>query len=221
MGELLLASATNKHRTMKPILIALITLCAFTASAQRTMKDYVNQTCDIVFLGLDFTRMKFVASPWKDSSEKIKNESIPAWNEQLGESGRFNWKKAFQNDNLIIDYGPVTKANATIDETQFHTKTPHTINKEVLADVVKAFDMGDRTDGIGVSIVIEAFDQNTLTGYGYIVFFDIATRELLHKQSVSGKAFGVTLFTYWAKAILGMRDIVASRVLRDVQKKYK
>jgi hypothetical protein len=139
----------------------------------------------------------------------------------LGESGRFNWNKAFQNDNLIIDYGPVSKANATIDETQFHTLTPHTVSKSVLAETVKELDMADYKDGIGVSIVIEAFDNNTLTGYGYIVFFDIATRELLHKQSVSGKAFGVTLFTYWAKAILGMRDIVASRVLRDVQKKFK
>lgn len=206
---------------MRPIIIALLTICTFSATAQRTMTDYVNKTCDIVWLGLDFTRMKFVASPWRDSPEKIKNESIPAWNEQLGESGRFDWKKAFQNENLIIDYGPVTKANATIDETQFHTKTAHTINKEVLAEVVKEFDMGDRTDGIGVAIVIEAFDQNTLTGYGYITFFDINTRQLLHKQAVSGKAFGVTLFSYWAKAILGMRDIVASRVLRDVVKKYK
>ncbi len=185
------------------------------------MTDYVKKSCDIVWLGLDFTKMKFVASPWKDSPEKIKNESIPAWNEQLGESGRFDWKKAFQNENIIIDYGPVTKSNATIDETKFHTMTAHTINKEVLAEVVKGFDMGDHKDGIGVTIIIEAFDQNTLTGYGYITFFDIATRQLLHKQSVSGKAFGVTLYTYWAKAILGMRDIVASRVLRDIEKKYK
>lgn len=206
---------------MKHILFILLTVTAFSASAQRTMNDYVNKSCDIVFLGLDFTRMKFVASPWKDSPGKIKNETIPAWNEQLGESGRFNWSKAFQNDNLIIDYGPVSKANATIDEMQFHTLTPHTINKAVLAETVKALDMGDRNDGIGVVIVIEAFDNNTVTGYGYITFFDIATREVLHKQSVSGKAFGVTLYTYWAKAILGMRDIVASRVLRDVQKKYR
>jgi len=221
VGIVLLASATNIHPTMKAILIIFLSVCTLSASAQRTMTDYVNKTCDIVWLGLDFTKMKFVASPWKDSPEKIKNETIPAWIEQLGESGRFDWKKAFQNDDLIIDYGPVTKANAMIDETQFHTKTPHTISKEVLAEVVKAFDMGDRTDGIGVTIVIEAFDQNTLTGYGYITFFDINTRQLLHKQAVSGKAFGVTLYTYWAKAILGMRDIVASRVLRDVQKKYK
>jgi len=206
---------------MRFVLFILLSALSFNAVAQRTMTDYVNKTCDIVWLGLDFTRMKFVASPWKDSPEKIKNETIPAWNEQLGESGRFNWNKAFQNDKLIIDYGPVSKANATIDETQFHTLTPHTVNKEVLAETVKELDMADYKDGIGVSIVIEAFDNNTLTGYGYIVFFDIATRELLHKQSVSGRAFGVTLFTYWAKAILGMRDIVASRVLRDVQKKFK
>lgn len=206
---------------MKHLLIIFLSVSSLSTFAQRTMTDYVNKTCDIVWLGLDFTKMKFVASPWKDAPEKIKSETIPAWNEQLGESGRFDWKKAFQNDNIIIDYGPVTKANATIDETQFHTMTPHTINKEVLAEVVKAFDMGDHKDGIGVTIVIEAFDQNTLTGYGYITFFDIATREVLHKQSVSGKAFGVTLYTYWAKAILGMRDIVASRVLRDVVKKYK
>lgn len=203
------------------IILLLLSASSLPCLAQRTMTDYVNKTCDIVWLGLDFTRMKFVASPWKDSSEKIKNETIPAWNEQLGESGRFNWNKAFQNDDLIIDYGPVSKANATIDETQFHTLTPHTINKDVLAETVKALDMGDRNDGIGVVIVIEAFDNNAVTGYGYITFFDIATREVLHKQSVSGKAFGVTLYTYWAKAILGMRDIVASRVLRDVQKKFK
>jgi hypothetical protein len=218
---LLLASALNNHHTMKPILFALLTICTLSATAQRTMTDYVNKSCDIVWLGLDFTKMKFVASPWKDSPDKIKNETIPAWIEQLGESGRFDWKKAFQNDNLIIDYGPVTKANATIDESQFHTKTAHTINKETLAEVVKAFDMGERTDGIGCPSSSRHSTRTRSPATAISAFFDIGTRQLLHKQAVSGRAFGVTLYTYWAKAILGMRDIVASRVLRDVVKKYK
>jgi hypothetical protein len=206
---------------MKHILLTYAILWTITASAQHTMKDFINNSCDIVWLGLDFSKSKMVGCTWKPDPLLVKNEYIPAWNAITNESGRFDWKKAFQNDKVIIDYGPVTKGNALIDETKLMVALPYTITKAIVGETVKAIDMGDRTNGIGVVIVIEALDQPRAIGYGYIAFFDIGTRQLLHSQSVSGGAMGFNFQSFWSKSILGMRDVIASRVFRDVRKKYQ
>jgi hypothetical protein len=205
---------------MKAILILFLSVLSVSASAQRTMKDFINNSCDIVWLGFDFSQARMVGCTWKPDPVQVKNEFIPAWNEKTNESGRFDWKKAFQNDKVIIDYGPVSKGNALIDESKLMVATPYTITKATVAEAVKAMDLGDRNDGIGVVIVIEAFDQPRTNGYGYIAFFDISTRQMLHSQSVSGGAMGFSFQAFWEKSILGMRDVVASRVFRDVRKKY-
>ena len=70
-------------------------------------------------------------------------------------------------------------------------------------------------------MVMEVLDQPRAIGYGYMVFFDIGTRQLLHSQSVSGGAMGFNFQSFWSKSILGMRDVIASRVFRDVRKKYQ
>lgn len=195
-------------------------MCSVGATAQHTMKDFINNSCDIVWLGFDFSQARMVGCTWKPDPTQVKNEYFPAWNEKTNESGRFDWKKAFQNDKVIIDYGPVTKGNALIDESKLMVATPYTITKTVVGESVKAMDLGDRKDGIGVVIVIESFDQPRANGYGYIAFFDIGTRQMLHCQSVSGGAMGFSFQAFWEKSILGMRDVVASRVFRDVRKKY-
>lgn len=58
------------------------------------------------------------------------------------------------------------------------------------------------TDGVGLVIIAELLDKSREEGLYHVVFFDVATRKLITKWKVSGKAGGFGLRNHWANSLV-------------------
>ena len=200
------------------LLTMLLTSSAF---GQRSMNDFLNNRCDVVWLGLDFSKARMIGSEGFTDPVKIKDYYLNVWNNlMMTEADKYNWPKALMTSNLIIDYGPVEPRNATVNEKTMVINSSHTISEADVMDAVKKLKPVQK-DGIGVVIVIEALDKGQAQGRGHIAFFDLGSKKLLHSQPVSGKASGFGFRNYWASSFHGMMQETQKKVMKDIQGKFK
>ncbi len=181
---------------MQKLIIAIaITIfgCA-TLSAQPGIESDVN------YYGVDFSRTKVfgaaeTGAQFKDAFGRINSLVIAEWPKY--DPGKFLLK------NIVVrNISATTRLNSEIDPSEVVTTSPeYFISKDEVAEMVRRYELRE-SEGTGLVIIGELLDKSTYNGVFIVVYFDIASREVLHGQGIAGKARGFGLRNYWAGALL-------------------
>ncbi|MCL1822462.1 MAG: hypothetical protein FWG22_06530 [Prolixibacteraceae bacterium] len=102
----------------------------------------------------------------------------------------------------IIDIESVLKLNENIDEeglVRFRTGV-NRFDEEQLQAMVGKYNLKEK-EGVGLVLIAEQLDKPDATGTFNVVFFDIATREIIKSTRNRGSAGGAGLRNYWANSI--------------------
>ncbi len=191
---------------MKKVILSAMFI-AFIGSAMAQEKK-VFSVNEIVWYGCDFTKAKFVgefdqgmgAMPAKGYDMRTK--WIPAWNTLIAkEQKNFDFKKAFEKDNIYYDIEPVTTVNAKMNTDACMANNPGKIEKSNIGDMISKYPAGEKKEGVGCVFIVENFNKSTETAAVYCTFFDISSKKVLLCEKVEGKAMGVGMRNYWAGAI--------------------
>lgn len=190
--------------------------------SQRTMHDYLQESCDVVWFGLDFSQAKMIGEEGFNDPEAIKDEYFKKWNHlMINEGEKYDWQKALVVTDLKYDYEVIDVVNASIKIKSLVINRSHSISEEDIGRSIKQYDLNNYKDGIGVVMVVESFDKVRELGTAYIAFFDIATKQLLYTHRVVGEAGGIGFRNYWAGAIHNWMKYVRGAVRKDIRKEYK
>lgn len=126
--------------------------------------------------------------------------------------------KAFENINMLIitepekyDFSriigkrvevviePMLKVVTTSDYTNLKS-LDSTYEEPKYADIIKNYNLS-QTEGIGLVMVAKVLNKPMSKATYELITFDIATRDILSKREVTGKAGGFGLRNYWAGSI--------------------
>lgn len=187
----------------KYLVLMFIFFSGWSISAQKTISD-VFDNGEVVWYGLDFSHAQFVGVVDSENEEEIKNKWIPSWNELIiRESKKYDIGKFFKKKSVINDLEPVKAVNQSIDvnsvvaESSFSFQEPEKVILSALAN----YKEGKEVDGLGLVFIVEYFDKNSVEGAFYVVFFDIASKEVLLSKRMVQPPAGFGVRNYWAGSI--------------------
>ena len=134
----------------------------------------------------------------------------------MAEASKYDVKGALDKKYMVNDISPVEARNKTVTGDSLVTfSLEYKLDPSLIAPAIKTYN-GLATEGIGVCYFVECFDNNNEVASYYVVLFDIASKNILYMDRVTGKPGGGNLKTYWAGAFRGAVDQTA-----DLYKKWK
>lgn len=155
---------------------------------------------DVNYYGVDFSKTKTFGaaengSQFKDAFGRINLLVISEWPKY--DPGKFLHKNV-----AVRDIAPTTAVNNQIDPSGIATSASgYRLSEGDIADMVRGYMLKER-EGTGLVIIGELFEKPTVLGGFYVVYFDVASREVLSFRQIIGKAGGFGLRNYWAGALL-------------------
>lgn len=193
---------------MKKIILILLSAVSFSIFSQNTAKEIFSSNT-IVWYGLNFTKAKMIGQfdqamgAGEASGSDIKNKWIPAWNSIiLTEPKNFKIKEAFHKDDVFYDIASNEKLNANINSEELMTFNSYKFDnaQKTVKDVVTKL-KGEKTEGIGVTFIVESFNKSLDEAVFYVTIFDIKTKNILIMERMVGKPVGIGLRNFWAGAV--------------------
>jgi len=139
---------------------------------------------------------------------------------ELLDADKYNWGKALKTPALKYDFLPVAHKHAFVDPTTMVVDSAFSLIQQDVSDAVNTLATKDHPDGIGVMIVIETLDKPAVKATGFIVFFDLASKGILHLQRVSGVPIGFGFRNYWAASFHDMMEAAKMEVMPLVKARF-
>lgn len=207
---------------MKRTWILLLIMAPMLSFGQKTMRDFMDEKCSIVWFGLDFSKSRMIGEDGFNDPVAIKESYFEKWNHlMISEGDKYDWGKALLASDLKYDYGVVAAVNDQVKVKTLVINKSYSVADEDIAAAVRAYTIADYKEGIGVVVVVESFDKIKEQGFGYLTFFDIASRSVVYQHKLIGKAGGFGFRNYWAAAIYDWTTYTRGRVMKDIKKEFK
>lgn len=197
---------------MRKIVLSIVfVISVFALSAQNVAK--VKDTKEVTWFGVDFTQAKMVGSETEDftNPKAIVDKHFEGWNLLfLNEVKKYNLERTFRK-KVRNKVSQVTELNKAVDPAQLVTYDHNRLNPKDIEAIVAQYK--NEEGGMGLTFAVENFEKAKSTVRFYVVFFDIATGEVLLSEYVESKAIGgITFKNYWASGFY--------YAMRRVKKEY-
>ena len=194
---------------MKKIILGLLLINVVSGFAQFTAKDVFNSK-SIVWYGLNFSEARMIgqfdqamgAGP--ATSSDLKNKWIPGWNALIQtEQKNYKIKEAFQKDDVFYDVTPTDKQNYDINNNELMSFNSYVFKdaQKTANAIVSKLSGSQKTEGIGVTFIVESFNKSSDEAVIYVTVFDIKTKNILILERMVGKPMGIGLRNFWAGAV--------------------
>jgi hypothetical protein len=210
---------------MKKIVLLILVMFTCNVFAQYTAKDIFTAK-GIVWYGLNFSEARMVGmfdqavGAGAATASDLKNKWIPGWNALIqNEQKNFRIAEAFQKAEVFYDVGPTDNANFAIKESELLTPNHYTF-PEPLKSVTKAINNihgSQKTEGLGITFVVESFNKQQDKAIVYVTIFDIKTKNLLVMERMYGKPMGIGLRNFWGGAV----KHILKQITTDYYSKWK
>jgi hypothetical protein len=184
--------------------VTLLAACGFAMGA-----DKASMSSDtLVWAGLDYSMVKMIGPGEFNEPSVIFPGFLDGWNNRfLGKE--IKPLEKFTKKRVVLDVGGVTEQNKTATGQQIvnspganDTIDKSHITEQDIAKAVKAYKMENKS-GLGLVFIVDRLVKEYKKGNGavYVVYFDVASREVISSQRVVGKASGFGPRDYWFTVI--------------------
>lgn len=160
----------------------------------------------MVWYGLDFTRCKFIGQPsihgnFYKTPDYVVKHFFRDWNMiPLKEGQKYDIGKSFDKEYIYFDIDSVlARGQRYKSDSLIAFSNVYTLNTTTFPDIIKSFN-GIATEGIGVIYLVESYNSIEEIATYYCIVFDVATKQILLQEKITGRAQGGSVKTYWAGA---------------------
>ncbi len=179
----------------KSLFIAVLIVSFFSGAMQAQDKKKAVAEKNITWFGVDFTMARFTLVT--EDPAAIVSTSLKAINNLiLAEPDKYDLKKFFAKSEVTPDIEMVNDRNSKIDPTTLVVPDKYSITPEDVKKVISSYDTKGKT-GMGLVFIAENLHKVDQTGSYYVVFFDMASKEIIDSQLKVGKATGIGFRNYW------------------------
>jgi hypothetical protein len=195
--------ATNnpkESQRMKRILIAMM-LCGVAGQGVSRAADAATAET-LVWCGLDYSMVKMIGTTDFAQPQQIFPGMLVAWNGLFMKEMLPNLEKMAKS--VVSDLKAVEARNEKAGPSQIEREDgsrqekvdPTDITEAILAGTVRSYELKNET-GLGLVFVMDRLVKVQETGCMHVVFFDIATRKVVHSERLCEGAGGFGFRNYW------------------------
>ena len=183
----------------KSLFIVVLIFSFFSGAMQAQDKKKAVDEKNITWYGVDFTLARFTLVT--EDPAAIVSTSLKAINTLiLAEPDKYDLKKFFSKSEVTPEVDMVNERNSKIDPTLLVVTDKYTITPEDVKKVISSYDTKGKT-GTGLVFVAENLHKIEQIGSYYVVFFDMASKEIIDMERKEGKATGIGFRNYWTGSV--------------------
>lgn len=191
-------------KTLRTLLPTLV-LAGLTTANQLAAADFKatwKNTDTVVWVGLDYSLVRMIGPGDFRNPDVIFPNMLDAWNdlflrEQIDDLNKVLGKR------ITLDTGGIADRNKAADEKQIiptpgpndSAEQTHLTNED-LAKAVRAYQL-EAKSGLGLVFVVDRLVKPSQKGAIHVVYFDIASREVLSSTRQIQAASGAGFRNYW------------------------
>lgn len=191
---------------MKKLLFwALLLVSAITCQAAKKASPIANVQ-SVNFYGVDYSKCHTfgIEGDAKEIAKTLANINDLFVNE----SKKYDVTKFTKKKVAVIDINVGKTLSEGINADELATNsTSNKVSDEDVANTVKNLTLNE-TSGTGLILVGEYLSKQKAEGTYQVVFFDIASRNIVAKWQATGKAGGFGLRNFWAKSVYLVMDAI-------------
>jgi hypothetical protein len=190
------------------VLFLILEISTGNLFAQNRSKAFAESS--VTWYGVDYSLVKFTLVT--ESTQQIVTNYLPAINAVIvqEQEKKYNIRKFFNKSNVTIELDNVNEHNQKIDPAQLALTHASSITQDEVNKLVKSYKTAGKK-GMGLVFVAENMNKSTSIGSFYVVFFDLATKEIIDSQRFVGKAGGIGFRNFWAGAVYEVMKVWASQ----------
>ncbi|WMJ72383.1 hypothetical protein RCC89_04290 [Cytophagaceae bacterium ABcell3] len=182
--------------------VSLIALLAFLLMSFKVTDDVQDKEQNVIWFGIDFSNARLIGSYGFSDPEKIRDTYFPAINNLvLSEPKKYNLEKYYKLPKVRHDLSVVKERNKSINMDESIIDDFFTFEEGQLEKVVREYVSEQHTTGTGILYVVEALNKTQATGHIHVVFFDIASKEILWTKKYEQLVTGFGFRNYWASSV--------------------
>ncbi len=205
----------KKQLLLIPIL--LIGLLAFKSSSP---ENEILLSPEVVWCGFDFSHVKCIGSDGFTDPDDVKNRFFEAWNDLvLNESDKYDVKKFYGKEAQVNDLSVVSQRNELPDANELVIDEAYAFEEGQLESIIRQYELSEAQEGLGLVYVIEALNKTAQHAVVNVVFFDIASNEILWTKKYETKPGGFGLRNYWAAAFRKAMETSGKDFQKEMKKK--
>jgi hypothetical protein len=183
---------------LKTMILTGATLLAIQTGLFSQDKAKAKSIDNVVWLGIDFTMAKFSFVP--EDPAIIVNQYLKAINMLIpSQPEKFNIKNFFNKNDVTVNLDLVNELNSKLDPSHLVISSDYKIDPSEIKKVITKYGKGK--SGTGLIFIAENLNKATQTGSYYVVFFNLATREIIDSEHLVGNAGGFGFRNYWAATV--------------------
>lgn len=210
---------------MKNLMTVFSIAVFFIASIQaQSTKDVFDRNSKIVFLGLDFTKVKIIGEPLSKTNDIVDKQFTLINQKFVNERKKFDLNKVFNKPNLSTAIGMVNKRNEAIDPDQLLSEDSddyQRLDKKDIENLVKNFDY-DGKSGTGLLFVVEGYNKTQKEISVYVTYINMDTKTVILTERVTGAlTAGFTYANYWLSGFKSLMDNIEKKEFKAWKSKYK
>lgn len=207
----------------KIIFLAVLLIACYFNNLLAQDVSSVFSSKEMVWYGVDFSNVKLVGDAVGFANlNDIRDRQFKAINDLfISEPDKYNPKKAFKKDKVTNDLSIVENRNLTPDINTLLVQNENTLSKETIDAMIKEYPINDGITGIGACLIMENLVKTEKNPHAtlYVVFFDIATKNVLILEKVTSKAGGFGFRNFWAKTVFETLNNFSMPALENKYKK--
>lgn len=205
---------------MKSFMIIVALMFVQTSWGQRIEDFYSNKT-QVVLLGLDFTKAKFIGKDGFESPDGLKNHAIKNWNRFFAtEPNKYSMQKALGLSDKFyynsINYF-LKRNDELVDTYRCITDEPHTISAEDIEQTVSSYKTFEK-EGLAISFVVESFNKKENEAVIWVTYLSLPDNTIIATEKMIGTPGGAGQVNFWARAIY---DVVTQLEKKAADRKKK
>lgn len=199
----------NQKLMLRKLFVLLFIAVNMAAYGQNGKKAF--ETNEIIWCGIDFSEARFVGSQGFNDRDKLVSYYLDQWNLlMINEPDKYDFAKAYKKESQKSDLSVVNRRNELDGPEGIVIDESYELESGKIEGIIKDYDLEKYQEGVGLAYIVSSFDKIKQRGHTYVVFFDIATKEILWSKLITSKAMGFGFRNYWAGAIYGAMGISGS-----------
>lgn len=208
----------------KGLVLAILIISMYNFGYSQSRQDIFSRTgAKIIWLGLDFTQVRLVGP----LGTVDKNELLPLFDEinmiVISERTKYNFEAALRKDEVPYNLAIVTKLNSEIDPGKAISYASNEegarLNEEAISVLVKQYKI-ENTEGIGLVFFMETLDKVKEKGTMWVTFFNLADRNVLFTERMSGVSGGISFRNHWVRTVYEVIDQIRNTKYAEWRFRY-
>ncbi len=204
--------------------VFILFLCTFISTESFAQNNTFNKRIfdadEVVWFGIDFSKVQLIGSEGFTNPQDIKERFFKSWNKLINhESDKYNFQETYGFTTVHRDTATADARNKLPDYEKLVSESKRQeLSKKDAIEICKAYKSEVHQAGLGLVYIVDDFNKKTKSAEIWVVFFDLATHDIVMAKEYETEAGGFGLRNYWARTFYELQNISKKEYKKSLKK---